>query len=109
MAIACAYLHDPEAILFDEPLTGLDPAGIRTAKETIVRRAAAGAAVVISSHLLALVEDVCTHLLILNRGKRLVFGSVEEARTAFADPGARASLEEVFFRAIEPSAEPRDT
>ena len=71
--------------------------------------AGAGAAVVISSHLLALVEDVCTHLLILNRGKRLFFGRVDEARTAFADPGARASLEEVFFRAIEPSAEPRDT
>ena len=43
VAIACAYLHDPDAILFDEPLTGLDPAGIRTAKETIVRRAGAGA------------------------------------------------------------------
>ena len=39
VAIACAYLHDPAAILFDEPLTGLDPAGIRTAKESIVRRA----------------------------------------------------------------------
>ena len=43
VAIACAYLHDPQAILFDEPLTGLDPAGIRTAKESIVRRAGAGA------------------------------------------------------------------
>ncbi len=98
VAIACAYLHDPQAILFDEPLTGLDPAGIRTAKESIISRAGGGAAVVISSHLLALVEDVCTHLLILHRGKRLFFGPVDEARTAFADPGARASLEEVFFR-----------
>jgi ABC-2 type transport system ATP-binding protein len=102
VAIACAYLHDPEAILFDEPLTGLDPTGIRTAKDSIVRRAGQGAAVIISSHLLALVEDVCTHLLILNRGKRLFFGRVDEARTAFADAGARATLEEVFFRAIEP-------
>jgi ABC-2 type transport system ATP-binding protein len=105
VAIACAYLHDPEAILFDEPLTGLDPTGIRTAKESIVHRAGQGAAVVVSSHLLALVEDICTHLLILNRGKRLFFGSVDEARTAFADPGARLSLEDVFFRAIEPAAE----
>jgi ABC-2 type transport system ATP-binding protein len=108
-AIACAYLHDPEAILFDEPLTGLDPTGIRTAKDSIVRRAGDGAAVVISSHLLALVEDVCTHLLILNRGKRLFFGRVDDARTAFADAGARASLEEVFFRAIESPAEPQST
>jgi ABC-2 type transport system ATP-binding protein len=108
-AIACAYLHDPEAILFDEPLTGLDPTGIRTAKDSIVRRAGDGAAVIISSHLLALVEDVCTHLLILNRGKRLFFGRVDDARTAFADAGNRASLEEVFFRAIESPAEPHST
>jgi ABC-2 type transport system ATP-binding protein len=102
VAIACAYLHDPQVLLFDEPLTGLDPGGIRQAKESIVRRAAAGAAVVISSHLLALVEDICTHLLILHRGKLRFLGGIEEARLAFADAGVRASLEEVFFRAIEP-------
>jgi ABC-2 type transport system ATP-binding protein len=107
VAIACAYLHEPEAILFDEPLTGLDPAGIRAAKDSIVRRAGNGAAVIVSSHLLALVEDICTHLLILHRGKRIFFGRVDEAQAAFSDPGARASLEEVFFRAIEPAAEPK--
>ena len=101
-AIACAYLHDPRAILLDEPLTGLDPQGIRTMKDSIVQRARAGAAVIISSHLLALVEDVCTHLLILDRGKRVYFGRIEEARSAFAEAGASASLEEVFFRAIQP-------
>ena len=74
VAICCAYLHDPLAILFDEPHTGLDPRGIRTMKESVIRRAAAGAAVVVSSHLLALVEDLCTHLLILNRGRTLFFG-----------------------------------
>jgi ABC-2 type transport system ATP-binding protein len=108
VAIACAYLHDPAAILFDEPLTGLDPPGIRTAKESIVERAGKGAAVVVSSHLLALVEDICTHLLILQRGKRVFFGPVDDARAAFSDPGARASLEEVFFRAIEPAAEEKE-
>ena len=56
VAIACAYLHDPKAILFDEPLTGLDPRGIRTMKKSVRDRAAAGAAVVFSSHLLALVD-----------------------------------------------------
>ena len=51
VAICCAYLHDPKAILFDEPLTGLDPYAIRTLKASIADRARSGAAVVVSSHL----------------------------------------------------------
>jgi ABC-2 type transport system ATP-binding protein len=102
VAICCAYLHDPRAILLDEPLTGLDPQGIRTMKDSIVERARAGAAVIVSSHLLALVEDLCTHLLILDRGKRVFFGRIEEARAVFAEARTDASLEDVFFRAIQP-------
>ena len=108
VAIACAYLHDPKVILFDEPLTGLDPRGIRTMKDSIRRRADDGAAVVISSHLLALVEDVCAHLLILDRGKRRFFGRIDEARAAFSDMDADASLEEVFFRATEAPSSPEN-
>ncbi len=104
VAICCAYLHNPKAILVDEPLTGLDPHGIRTMKQSVKDRAAAGSAVIISSHLLALVEDLCTHLLILHRGGSLFFGPVEEARTAFASTDDR-SLEDVFFRATERSEE----
>ncbi len=100
VAICCAYLHDPAAVLFDEPLTGLDPRGIRQMKASVGQRAAAGAAVVVSSHLLALVEDLCTHLLILHKGRRLFFGPVAEARGAMGAEGG-ASLEEVFFRATE--------
>ncbi len=100
-AICCAYLHQPRAIMFDEPLTGLDPRGIRTMKESILSRARAGAAVVISSHLLTLIEDLCTHLLILHRGQRLYFGPAREAATAFAEAGNDASLDDVFFRATE--------
>ena len=103
-AICMAYLHRPKAILFDEPLTGLDPRGIRTLKETILERAAAGAAVLISSHLLALVEDLCSHLLILHHGKSLFCGKLDEARAAFAQVDRDASLEELFFRATESSA-----
>jgi ABC-2 type transport system ATP-binding protein len=104
VAICCAYLHDPKAILFDEPLTGLDPYAIRTLKASIADRAAAGAAVVVSSHLLVLVEDLCTHLLILNKGHRLFYGSLDEARSKYAGlqaDGGVASLEDVFFRATE--------
>jgi ABC-2 type transport system ATP-binding protein len=104
LAICCAYLHRPTAILFDEPLTGLDPRGIRTMKESLRRAAGAGAAVIISSHLLALVEDLCTHLLIMHHGRRLFFGPAQEARSAFAAGQADASLEEVFLRATEGNA-----
>lgn len=99
VAICCAYLHQPRAILFDEPLTGLDPHGIRTMKESVRQRAREGAAVIVSSHLLSLVEDLCTHLLILDHGRRIFFGPVEDARLAFANVSGDASLEEMFFRA----------
>jgi ABC-2 type transport system ATP-binding protein len=103
VAICCAYLHDPKAILFDEPLTGLDPYAIRTLKASIADRAATGAAIVVSSHLLSLVEDLCTHLLILNKGRSLFSGTLGEARSQYADLQGEASLEEVFFRATEQS------
>lgn len=101
VAIACAYLHEPRAILFDEPLTGLDPHGIRTLKQSIHDKARAGAAVIVSSHLLSLVEDLCTDLLIVQKGRALFCGSVESARARFGSLGQDASLEEVFFRALE--------
>jgi len=101
VAICCAYLHNPRAILFDEPITGLDPHGIRTMKDSVRQHAAAGAAVVVSSHLLSLVQDLCTHLLILHHGRRIFFGPVEDARAAFASVSGDASLEEMFFRATE--------
>jgi ABC-2 type transport system ATP-binding protein len=100
VAICCAYLHRPAAILFDEPLTGLDPRGIRTMKDSVRQIAAGGAAVVVSSHLLALVEDLVTHLLILDRGKNLFFGPVDQARGAFAATGDE-TLEDLFLRATE--------
>ncbi|MFN3191966.1 MAG: ABC transporter ATP-binding protein [Aureliella sp.] len=94
VAIACAYLHSPEVMFFDEPLTGLDPAAIRLLKRTMKEKADAGSTVLVSSHLLALVEDICRHLIILRRGTCLFSGSIEEARSAH--PNAN-SLEDVFF------------
>jgi ABC-2 type transport system ATP-binding protein len=98
VAIACAYLHAPAVLFFDEPLTGLDPAAIRLLKQTMVEKANQGATVLVSSHLLALVEDICRHLIILRQGKCLFSGSVELARQMYAEAG---SLEEVFFRVTE--------
>ncbi|MBX3358559.1 MAG: ABC transporter ATP-binding protein [Phycisphaeraceae bacterium] len=99
VAIACAYLHNPALILLDEPLTGLDPVGIRTMKDSIRARAEAGAAVVLSSHLLGLVQDLCTRVLIMKGGVLRFAGTIAEARDRFAAGAAGASLEEVFFSA----------
>jgi ABC-2 type transport system ATP-binding protein len=105
VAICCAYLHSPRAILVDEPLTGLDPRGIRTMKQSLRERAASGAAIIISSHLLLLVEDLCSHLLILHRGQQLFYGTISAAREAFAGAASDSSLEEVFFRVTEGNGE----
>jgi ABC-2 type transport system ATP-binding protein len=108
VAICCAYLHDPSVLLFDEPHTGLDPRGIRTMKDSVVERARGGAAVIVSSHLLELVEDLCSHLLILRKGRCLFFGSMAEARAAFGGMEGGGSLEEAFFRLTEGPSEFED-
>ncbi|MGH7581151.1 MAG: ABC transporter ATP-binding protein [Gemmatimonadales bacterium] len=96
LAIACALIHDPKALLLDEPLTGLDPVGIRRMKATIVDHARAGAAVILSSHLLHLVEEICTRVLIMRRGQVLAFGTIGEIVAARPDLAGRP-LEDVFL------------
>ncbi|MFY9254130.1 MAG: ABC transporter ATP-binding protein [Fuerstiella sp.] len=104
LAICCAYLYDPAALLFDEPLTGLDPMGIRMLKQSIVDRAANGAAVMVSSHLLAMVEDICTHILLISKGEQQFFGTVAELKTQFSQQGQAATLEQIFFMATDKQA-----
>jgi ABC-2 type transport system ATP-binding protein len=99
LAIACGLLHEPRALLLDEPLTGLDPVGIRRMKATIMRRAAGGSAVILSSHLLHLVEEICTRLLILRRGKVVAFGTIDEIVSGRPDLQTQ-SLEDVFLALI---------
>ncbi len=99
LVIACGFLHSPQAIFLDEPLTGLDPLGIRRMKDSIMRRAQTGASVVLSSHLLHLLEEVCTHVLILKGGKKIAHGTLTEVASQFNGGDATMSLEEVFMKA----------
>ncbi|MFO0908250.1 MAG: ABC transporter ATP-binding protein [Isosphaeraceae bacterium] len=101
VAICCGYLHDPRAILLDEPLTGLDPRGIRTMQDSVRRRAQSGAAIMVSSHLLSLVEDLCTSILVLHRGRQLLHGTLAELRQRVEDENRHETLEELFFRLTE--------
>src|SRR5580765_4718939 len=95
LSLACAFLREPRVIILDEPLTGLDPRGIRNIKESIRRRSASGTAFLLSSHLLVLVEALCDQVMILHRGQKMAFGSLEEIRS-LATLHAEASLEDVF-------------
>jgi len=99
LAIACGLLHAPAAMIFDEPLTGLDPLGIRRMKDSILRRARDGAAVVLSSHLLHLLEEVCSHVLILKKGETIAYDTMTAVHARFSNGDANASLEDVFIRA----------
>ena len=99
LAIACGLLHGPRVMFFDEPLTGLDPLGIRRMKDSILSRARAGAAVVLSSHLLHLLEEVCSHVLILKKGEKIAHGTLAEISAQFAQGETGVSLEEIFIRA----------
>jgi ABC-2 type transport system ATP-binding protein len=106
LALACGLLHSPSVIYFDEPLTGLDPYGIRRMKDSILRRARDGTAIIISSHLLHLVEEICSHLLILQSGKKVADGTLAEITQRFSEH-PETSLEEVFFLATSaPAAKP---
>jgi ABC-2 type transport system ATP-binding protein len=99
LAIACGLLHEPRALLLDEPLTGLDPVGIRRMKATIMRRAAAGSAVILSSHLLHLVEEICSRVLVMRRGRAVASGTIAEI--VAGRPELRSqSLENVFLALI---------
>jgi ABC-2 type transport system ATP-binding protein len=99
LAIACGLLHDPRALLLDEPLTGLDPVGIRRMKTTIMRRAAGGSAVILSSHLLHLVEEICTRVLVMQRGRVVAFGTIAEILAGRPELQTRR-LEDVFLALI---------
>jgi len=80
--LAVALAHEPELLILDEPFAGLDPIGVATMTEIIRERAAAGVAVLFSSHQLDLVEDVCEDVVIIEQGRIVASGQIDELRQA---------------------------
>ncbi|HSL27484.1 MAG TPA: ATP-binding cassette domain-containing protein [Acidimicrobiia bacterium] len=110
--LAAALIHQPELLVLDEPFSGLDPIGVETMAGVLRERAAAGAAVLFSSHQLDLVEDLCDDVAIIHQGKVVKAGSVVEIKDAspvrhlefeFSEPGYRLpeSLEGVISSQTE--------
>jgi len=81
LAIASALLNDPEILILDEPTNGLDPQGIHQIREIIKKIASEGTTILLASHLLDEVEKVCTHVVILQKGRSLYTGSVDGMNT----------------------------
>jgi ABC-2 type transport system ATP-binding protein len=109
LGIAAALLKAPRLLILDEPSNGLDPAGIRDVRELLRRLGSDGRTTVfLSSHLLGEVQQVCDHVTILARGRRVAHGAVSEVlassttadvRLRVADPmGAHAVLEAAGYR-----------
>jgi ABC-2 type transport system ATP-binding protein len=83
LAIAAAMLNDPQVLILDEPTNGLDPQGIIKIREIIQQIAANGTTIILASHLLDEVEKVCSHVVILEKGKTLYSGRVDEMTASF--------------------------
>lgn len=78
LALAQAMLGLPELLILDEPTNGLDPPQIRAMRDVMIRYAAAGRTVIVSSHLLSEVEQSCTHLVVMDGGRLVAAGPVAE-------------------------------
>lgn len=96
LAISTALLHDPAVIVIDEPMIGLDPLNARVVKEELKARSRQGTTVFLSTHLLNVAEELADRIGIINNGKLLVEGTVDEVRNKLKGD-SRRNLEEVFL------------
>ena len=106
LALAAAVIHGPKILFLDEPFEGVDAVAAGTLKQMLQRMIARGATIFLTSHVLEIVERLCTHVAIINHGELIAEGSLEELRAgvhtqADSDDGhARLTLEEIFIRVI---------
>lgn len=106
LALAGALIHDPQVLILDEPLTGLDAGAARQVKDMLLERVAQGGTVILTTHILEMAERLAQRISIVNHGRIVAQGSLDELRaglTAQGKPGA--TLEQVFLEltATEPT------
>ncbi len=100
LALAGALIHDPQVLILDEPLTGLDAAAARQVKDLLIERVKKGNTIVLTTHILEMAERLAERISIIQKGRIIAQGSLDELRTlAAAQPGASAgaTLEDVFL------------
>jgi ABC-2 type transport system ATP-binding protein len=99
LSFACALVHNANVMLLDEPLIGIDPAGARELKDEIIRARGAGAAILVSTHLLDTAEKLCDRVIIMARGRKRAEGTLEQLQTGLGREGQ--GLEEIFLALTE--------
>jgi ABC-2 type transport system ATP-binding protein len=99
LGLACALIHDPAVLILDEPTNGLDPRAQREVQERLLRSAAEGKTIFLSTHLLNMAEHVCSRIGIIHKGELVAVGKVSELRDQVVPGG---SLEEVFLKVTDP-------
>ena len=105
LVFAAALLPEPELIVVDEPMVGLDPRMRHKISHILKEKSRAGVTVLMSTHTLSLAEEMADEIAIVDKGKCVASGSLAQLRSA-AQAGASSKMEEVFFRLTEESGEP---
>jgi ABC-2 type transport system ATP-binding protein len=95
-------LHEPRLLVLDEPLIGLDARSSRILKELVTHHARKGGAVIFSTHIMEVAEKLCTKVGIINKGKIVGEGTVDDLRKLVK--GAPGSLEDIFLKVTEQEA-----
>jgi ABC-2 type transport system ATP-binding protein len=96
LVISAALLHDPEVLIVDEPMVGLDPSGIRLVKDVFRDLAEGGKTIFLSTHTLEIAEDLCTRIGIIHMGSLIATGTTTDL--SLSAQVREADLEEVFLR-----------
>lgn len=96
VAICAALIHEPDVLFLDEPTSGLDPRSARTVKDLLTGLAARGCAVIFSTHVLEIAEHMCHRAAIIDRGRLVALGSMDDLRVQAGAAGG--TLEDVFLQ-----------
>ena len=102
LALAGALIHDPRLLMLDEPLTGLDAAAARQVKSLLAERARAGATIIMTTHILEVAERLASRIGIIDRGRLIAEGTLDELRLRVGESGA--TLEAMFLHLTAQSA-----